>query len=195
MACGVCLDDMDMNEFQDERQATETCFKLECGHAFHTKCIVQFLKRSTLECPGCNKQKTPTEQVEYEAVVAKCMSEIKSDPRFRIAKKEFTETRDEYKAVLRKLHKEVNELAKKRAEELNIFKYKAYYFQTMANVRGQAKEIATEKGKRHLGAYQSLATITNGRRFGTRVVDACLFGKNFGWREWKLRHPRVYVMI
>jgi len=186
---------MDMNEFRDERQATETCFKLDCGHAFHTKCIVQFLKRSTIECPGCNKQKTPTEMVEYEAVVAKCMNEIKSDPRVRIAKHEFVETRNEYKAALKKLHKEVNELAKKRAEELNIFKYKAYYFQTMSNVRAQAKEVATEKGQKHLGAYQSLATVTGGRRFGTRVVDTALFGKNFGWREWRLRHPRVYFKL
>jgi FkbM family methyltransferase len=132
---------------RDERQATETCFKLDCGHAFHTKCIVQFLKRSTLECPGCNKKKTPTEQVEYEAVVRNCMNEVKKDPRFIIAKTEYSETKKDYKLALVNLKKEMNEYIKKRATELNIYKYRSYYLETVANVRSTAKEISKEKGK------------------------------------------------
>ena len=46
-----------MEEYQDEKESTETCFKLECHHAFHTKCIMECLLKSKSACPLCNKDK------------------------------------------------------------------------------------------------------------------------------------------
>jgi len=38
MTCNICYENMDMLEYNDPNESTLTCFKLECGHSYHTKC-------------------------------------------------------------------------------------------------------------------------------------------------------------
>ena len=41
--CAICLSDLDNNEYT-----------LECNHTFHTKCIVEWFRKSKGNCPLCN---------------------------------------------------------------------------------------------------------------------------------------------
>ena len=55
--CAICLSDLDNNEYT-----------LECNHTFHTKCIVEWFRKSKGNCPLCNDNPGgawPTCQIGY----------------------------------------------------------------------------------------------------------------------------------
>ena len=109
MSCIICFDEMDMQEFNDTREGTQTCFKLDCGHAYHTKCIIEYLSKTEHTCPSCNKYKTPEQELEREFVLRNLATKIKKDERLRIVKKEYISAESEYKTLLIKLKKEAKE--------------------------------------------------------------------------------------
>ena len=155
MTCPICFDEMDMKEFKDEEEGTETCHKLECGHAFHTKCIVDFLTKTSQACPGCNKTRPPEKQLEIEGLIRKTVSHVKNDVRVRLAKEEFKTGKEEYRSALKQLEKEGREWAHKRAAELKIKEYKSYYYSSAKAVMTAAREVATEMGPRYIAAVNS----------------------------------------
>lgn len=194
MTCAICFDEMDMKEFNDEAEGTETCHKLECGHAFHTKCIVDFLTKTRQACPGCNKTRPPEKQLEIEGLIRKTVSAVKNDARVRLAKEEFKTGKEEYRLALKQLEKEGREWAHKRAAELKIKEYKSYYYSSAKAVMTAAREVATEMGPRYIAAVNSDRTSNN--RWGPSVSKKTIFGTNPpGHRDWRLRHPRVWVRL
>ena len=196
MTCPICYDDMDMIEFRDEAPGTETCFKLECGHAFHTKCIVQFLTRTEHKCPSCNQHKTPEEKLELEGVLRKLLIEVKKDDRVRMAKQEYEQSTHEYKMVLKQWKKESEEWIRNRAAELKITEHKNYHNRSVNAVLQAAEEVAKEKGPKFIAAIKSEKRTDHYRRYGINIVKSILFGKYYpGYRDWKLRFPRVSVFL
>ncbi len=187
---------MDMREFNDPHLSTDTCFKLECGHAYHTKCIVQFLTRTEHKCPSCNQHKTPTETVEFGGVIVNAIKNIKKDDRVRIAKHEFHEARTEYKAVISQLKKEVKEWAKNRANDLKISDHKEYYKQSASNVMAKAKIVAAELGPIYIGALKTKEQTRRETRWGENLAKRELFGAHVpGFRDWRLRNPTIWFRI
>jgi hypothetical protein len=185
-----------MIEFRDQAPGTDTCFKLECGHAFHTKCIVQFLTRTDHKCPSCNQHKTPEQKLEMEGVLRKILLEVRKDDRVKIAKNEHEEAKREYKAVMKQLDTESKEWIHKRAAELKIPEHKLYYQRSITSVLHSAEEVANEKGPKFIAAVKSDKRYENNRRYGASIAKTILFGKNYpGYRDWKLRHPRVWVTL
>jgi hypothetical protein len=187
---------MDMIEFRDEAEGTETCFKLECGHAFHTKCIVQFLTRTEHKCPSCNQHKTPEQKLEMEGVLRKLLTEVRKDDRLKILRKEHDEVKREYKAVIKQLNTESKEWIHKRAEELKIPEYKKYYQRSVVVILSTAEEVAKERGPKFVAAIKSEKRTDQYRAYGFNIVKSILFGKNYpGYRDWRLRYPRVWVRL
>lgn len=86
--CSVCQQEMDLEEFQDPRESTATCVKLECGHAYHTRCAISYLKRTNFDCILCNRHKEPRERLEEEELALNTFAVVKRDPAFRQLKKE-----------------------------------------------------------------------------------------------------------
>jgi hypothetical protein len=196
MSCPICFDEMDMVEFKDQRAGTETCFKLECGHAFHTKCIIQVLSRTEHKCPSCNQHKTPEEKLELEGVLRKLLREVKNDDRVRIAKHEHLEATKEYKAAMSQLKKESTEWIKKRAAELKILEHKGYYLRSTAAVMNTALEVAQDKGPKFIAAVKSVNTTERNGRYAINIVKSVLFGAHYATHyDWKLRHPRIWCKI
>jgi hypothetical protein len=196
MTCPICFDDMDMIEYRDDAPGTDTCFKLECGHAFHTKCIVQFLTRTDHKCPSCNKHKTPEQKLEMEGILRKLLLEVRKDDRVRIARNEHEEAKREYKTVMKQLDAESKEWIHKRAAELKIAEHKLYYHRSITSVIHAAEEAAKEKGPKFMAAIKSEKTTDNNRRYGVNIAKTILFGKNYpGFRDWRLRYPRVWVRL
>jgi len=197
MACPICFDDMDMETFEDERESTETCFKLECGHAFHTKCVVNFLTRTELKCPACNQHKTPEQELEHEGIMRALIGEIKKDDRVRIAKDEHLQAKNEYRCKLKQLSDESKEWVKMKAAELKIDEHKKYYLNTLQNVIKSGNIVAKEKGGKYVAAMNSTKGFSGrGRYWGVSLLKRLLFGKSyFAISEYRFRNPRIYVLI
>lgn len=58
--CNICFDEIKTNEFTVESQydcvdnEDSTCMRLQCGHAYHTNCIINSFRRNE-KCPMCRK--------------------------------------------------------------------------------------------------------------------------------------------
>jgi len=193
MACPICFDDMDMIEYNDERDGTATCFKLGCGHAFHTKCIIDVLSKTQHTCPSCNKHKGPAEQIERCGVIVKLLRDIKKDDRMKIARAEYTVATAEYVDVLARLKKEAREWVRERAEELKILEHRKYWKSSITAVKRTAREIALEKGTKYTGAMEADDRVN--RRWGLRVSEVSLFGKQARIRDYRLTNPRVWCTL
>ena len=46
--CAICLSDLDGEE----------TYKIDCSHVFHTKCIIEWFRKSKGNCPLCNDNPT-----------------------------------------------------------------------------------------------------------------------------------------
>lgn len=198
MSCPICFEDMDMKEYKDENEGTLTCHKLECGHAYHTKCIVNFLTKTQQACPSCNKHKTPEQILELQGILVETMNEVVKDPKIKFLKKDFKETKDEYIKLLNQLKTEAKEWASNRAKELAIDKYRTYLKKSRVNLLNTAREVASEMGKKYVATLYTKVFKDQGNRRnfqGYLIVESALYGKE-SWRHtWGLKHPSVYFKV
>ena len=116
--CSVCFNDMDMEEYDDPNESTRTCVRLDCKHAYHTKCVLKCMKETNFECILCNKHRNPVEEM---GLVVQALAEAKGDKKFRELKKEYDHLGSEFLKCSRQLKKETQEFIKRRGRELDIF--------------------------------------------------------------------------
>ena len=173
MSCSVCLDDMDMLDFNDPREKTDTCFKLQCGHAYHTTCIINYLSNSNRSCLHCNEIKTPAEELTVTGLARKLTGTLNRHPEVRYLKAEVAEATNEYKTATKELKAEINEYIKRRIAETHIREKRAYMKSAESAVKAKQREIARELGQEYVGAVEQIAN----RRFRSR------------WKFWSLNHP------
>ena len=112
--CSVCQQEMDLEEFQDARESTATCVKLECGHAYHTRCAISYLKRTNFDCILCNRHKEPRERLEEEELALNTFDVVKREPAFRQLKREALLKFKAYKEAKKVFQKEVDEFLASR---------------------------------------------------------------------------------
>jgi len=112
--CSVCQSDMDMEEFQDPGESTATCVKLECGHAYHTRCAISYLKRTNFDCIVCNRHKEPRERLEDEQLALNTFAVVKRDPAYRELKREALVKFKEYTSTKKAAKKEVIDFLESR---------------------------------------------------------------------------------
>jgi hypothetical protein len=193
MTCPICYEDMDMLEFHDEEEGTETCFKLDCGHAYHTKCIVRFLTCSDSKCPCCNTRTTPEKKLDYEALKRKKLSEIKNAESIKNLLSEHNQAKKELKEVLNKLKQETREWVANRAAELNVFKYREYYVKTISDTRSETRRVARLMSPSHLEALNSISDRVRRSYYHYDAVNMYLFGKSNRYITYRLSHPRIFI--
>lgn len=194
MTCPICFEDMDMSEYNSEREGTSTCFKLECGHAFHTKCIVLFLTKTESKCPCCNKHKTADQKLTEAARSKKLLGEIKRSVQFRTAKEEALQAKEEYSGVIKQLRTEAKEWITNRAKELKLHENKKYYLSTVSQCKTAANEVSKSLGASHVGALLKYTDGGTGSRFRT-IFEDFLFGKSQWWTHYRFKHPRFSMML
>ena len=182
--CTICFDEMDMNSYQDDQDQTLTCYKLECGHAYHTKCIVTCLQKMNNNCPNCRSQKTPQEILTLEGLVSQLLNEVRRGKQLKLEMDGYKASVKNYEDSLKQLKNDTKQFIETRKTELNIPQKRKQFYLSTNRVKSKFLKICREKGPMYLGAYKNL---TEWRR------DRFLFSPRR--KMYKLRNPYVYVRI
>lgn len=178
--CAICFEQMDMLTYQDEHESTSTCFKLRCGHAFHTKCIIDCLQKTNKKCPHCNSHKTPEEILTMEGTIAKLLTESSRNKQLREELNEFKTHKQKLSSKIKQIKKETAEFVNKRKEELMITESRKQLSSSMRKVNTKLAKICMEKGPMYYGAYKN---IPHWRR------DKLIFNKSY--TIYRLRHSYI----
>jgi len=113
-ACSVCFNDMDMEEYDDPNESTRTCVRLDCKHAYHTKCVIKYMKQTNYECILCNKHRNPIEEA---GLIEQAHDEVKKDKEFRSIKKELRDAASEFNKTKKIMRQEIQEFIRSHAHE------------------------------------------------------------------------------
>lgn len=190
--CAVCLEQMDMLTYKDEHESTSTCFKLRCGHAFHTKCIVECLQRANKECPCCNDKKNLDEEMTNAGILINLIKEIRKDGRVKIAMDEYKEAKKELQDTTNQLKIDVLEYSRKRKEELEYENKHKYFLKSISNVKSEMKEVSKEKGPK----FQALFTRSFNKCLGSNQYQFERFVLNaYGYKFYKLKYKRIHLNL
>jgi len=190
MTCSICWEDMDMQDFNDSQESTLTCFKLECGHSYHTKCIIMALSKTKHQCPLCNKEKSIQDKVEEQAYIKKILRKVSRLPSIKEIKQEIVVAKKQYRDIVLQLSADVREYAAKKSAELLLPQKRTYFLKCLS----QGRKIIRDEFK------------------GNNLITSLLFYKQNNWtapicdiflcpeaiRHWKLqrlKNPRLYIKI
>jgi hypothetical protein len=190
--CVICFESMDMKTYQDEEKQTSTCFKLDCGHAYHTACIIRCLSTMNQQCPHCNKDKTPLEQLTREGLARKLVGEIKKDPDIKFLISEFKESTSEYHSGIVTLKKDIKEFITKRKEELQIDEKRKYMLDCLSKIQTTSKTLSQTKGPQYIAA---LHTGTMRRYWRGTTFERLFFGVQYAYTITRLKTPRLYMNL
>jgi hypothetical protein len=183
---------MDMIEYKDPNECTLTCFKLECGHAFHTKCIINVLNHTSHKCPVCNKYKTNDDKIELEGKIRKLLLEISKEPEIRSIKEEYNIAKQEYKDSLFECKKAMLLLFKEQVSKLKILEKRSYFLSCIRTLKNKVKEKAIEKTNKHFGAMVfSQEFFRRSARFESIFLG---LGRNY-WIINRMKHPRLFLRL
>jgi hypothetical protein len=186
--CVLCFDDMDMKGFKDQRENTLTCVKLDCGHAYHTKCILRCLSQSNHKCPSCNLGKDAHSELTRDGLARELLSEIKKDKTVKSALQECNKTRKELKELNSQMTKEVKAFIKQRATELGIAEKRKQFMNALSKLRTTAKAYARKKGPHYLGALMPAIGTRAYSWFGSET-DIIFFGRTKTRSDYRLKFP------
>lgn len=175
---------MDMSFYQDPREQTSTCFKLECDHAYHTKCIVSCLQRTHSKCPLCNSHKTPQQVVTMEGLIAEVFNDVRKKKELRTELRKYKDCKRELEATIKTIKQDVKEFVEKRKNELELNEKKKQFGLSMRSVKLKFAKICKQRGPLYSGAYTN---TTEWRR-----VRLIFPGSQHMHRR---RYPYVFVRI
>ena len=108
------MHDMDMEEYDDPNESTHTCVRLDCKHAYHTKCVLKYMKTTNYECILCNKHRTPIEEA---GLIEQAHDEVKKDKEFRRLKKEVRAAASEFTRTKKIMKQSIQEFIRLHAHE------------------------------------------------------------------------------
>lgn len=175
---------MDMNSYQDEQDSTVSCFKLECGHAYHTRCIVNCLQRVNRICPNCNTQKPPEQILRFEGVVSQLVDEAKRSKEMRPELNEYKTSYKQLQDTIKQLKNDTKQYIQTRKEELEFNQKKRLFSSSLRKVRTKFTKICKIKGPLYYGAYKN---IPPWRR------ERIIFSNRY--RFYRLKHPYICLKV
>ena len=191
--CIICFDTMDMEEFEDGRESTSSCVKLDCGHAYHTKCIIRCLSNMNKSCPNCNKEKTPAQEMTYQGILKEFVTESRRDPIIKQHLAEYKESRAELRDTKRQMHKEIIAFIETRKKELLYEEKRSYFIKCISLVQSSVKGFAKAKGPMYIGAIAPREERRYRSYWNGSLFERMYFGKMEAFYNGRLKGSRIYV--
>jgi hypothetical protein len=188
--CTICFEEMDMKAYGDEHASTPTCFKLECNHAFHTKCIVECLQKTRHKCPSCNENKTLEESLTKEGLILELFDEVKKVETVKIALQEFKAAKNEIESSLKLFKEDVQTYANQKKVEMNLEEKYKYYIKCQHNVSDVAKRAAKKMGGKYRAAF-----AVGWKHVRLQMLERALFGVYTRYYNYQYKHPRLRITI
>lgn len=192
-SCPICFEDMDMALFNDPNTQTATCFKLECGHAYHTACIIRCLSHAEKKCPQCNGNKDPAVELSKEGLAKQKLKILKRDPVVREAVMEMKASLDQYSDVIKQLKRDTREYIEKRKADLLVQEKRRYMQDCLHNVVTKLRHAALERGPVFLGALT--VPPPGWRNWHGTPFERTFYGKGIAERIARLRWPRFWSLL
>lgn len=192
--CVICFDEMDMASYEDERERTETCIKLDCGHAYHTQCILRCLSQLNQKCPNCNSSKTPSEELTRHGLAKKMVSELKRDDDIKFLLNEVDESRNELAIAQKQLRNDIKEYIKQRKIELNIDEKRSYFISCGNHLYASMKKLAKLKNPQYMAALEPEVRRRTHYWYGS-YIDEMLFGRSRARATYRLKFPYLRMRL
>ena len=183
---------MDMQSYQDERQNTTQAYKLDCGHAYHTSCIITCLTQMNRKCPQCNSHKDPSKELTKEALASKLIRELKRDDRVKPLMDEFKESYDEYSSTLCQFKKDLKKFVETHAQELYLEDKRKYMMKCISEIQTTTKIIAKQRGVEYQGA---LVPARNREYWNGTSFEQVFFGRSMSRTIHRLKYPHLYLNL
>ena len=179
-----------MKSYEDSKQMTSTCFKLECNHAYHTKCIIECLSKTAHKCPQCNKYKTPEQKLSEKGLAEKLLKELRRGEDVEYSIKEYKEASKEFKSTYTQLKKDIVEYAKARGDELQYSQKHKYMKECIASIKAEIRITARLAGPMYIGA-----TRYGDRWERERYFTENILGEHNRRNFYRIRNIRTYFYI
>ena len=112
--CCVCMHEMDMEEFDDPNESTHTCVRLDCKHAYHTKCVLKYMKETNFDCIMCNTKRNP---IEIDGLVHQALVEVRKDKKYREIKRDLKAAAVAFRESKKVMTAAVNEFINQHKDE------------------------------------------------------------------------------
>lgn len=167
--CCVCQDAMDMEDFNDERQSTETCYRLDCGHAYHTRCIFQYLQETEYQCLQCNVHRTPRDEIEMTGLIAQTIEDLRSDPELRRLRQDVEEAIAEFRGVHSEVKRALEALAPEIQERSGYLAIRKETLLRVRKLKAQVKETCIRRSPVTAGVWGIAGDTILNRAFVPRI--------------------------
>jgi len=179
--------------FNDEHDNTPTCYKLECGHAYHTTCIIKTLSQSERKCPSCNGEKDASTLLTEKGLAVQLIAKVKKAESVKMSLAELKQAVEEYSESVRILKADVKAFVAQRSTELSVFEKKKYFNECLASVRRNALAEAKQLNPQVLGAFKA---VEDGYRYW-RVTpfEKVFYGKTMSLSLARSKYPRLWVPL
>ena len=159
-----------MEDFNDTRQSTETCYKLECGHAFHTRCVFQYIRETEYECIQCNTRRTPREEIELSGYIAQTIEDLRSDPEIRRLRREVDEAITEFNSVRAEVKRALEALAPEIETRAGYHTIRAETLRRMRKLKTHVKDTCLHRNPMAAGIWGIAGDMMLTRAFIPRSV-------------------------
>lgn len=186
--CPLCFEELNVPEYR-ENNTNEPIIegnttRLECGHAYHSSCVVQMIRSCQGKCAQCNATRlvdaqdeyaTWSQRISFEGKCKKALAKVKKENEIAEGLLDVRAFREEIDRKRREFDKLVIEAQKKIAEDLKIEETIDLFDFSRRETLKRFKKKARESG--------SLELATIGKLSDWRLKE-WLFGRE----EWHTKY-------
>jgi hypothetical protein len=185
--CCLCFEELNVPEYRENTTGEPiiegNTTRLECGHAYHSSCVIQMMRSQNCKCAMCNnihiidsshEYDSWTSRIAFEGKCMKALASIKKEEEIREGIRDVKAFRKEIDKKRKEFDKRVLESKRKIAEELEIDKTIDLYEFSMKEILKRFRKKAKDSGSLELAAI-------------TKLSDMKIKDWFFGCQHWHLK--------
>jgi hypothetical protein len=180
--CGICYEGMTIPGYiaTDHIEVQGDYTRLECGHAMHTKCMIESLQAYKGKCALCNRETfvehdTYEDRMIFEGKCTQVLNRVKKNPAVLEAIADYNAFNTEFKAKLKHFDQRLVEMKEQLREETDILRYLDDRDMMANNLRKVFRAETKKAGSLYFGALNHLCKWRQ---------DRIIFGRTTHSRRW-----------